>query len=85
MKINEDGFGPNIKPINYSGMWTMVGFSIYTYEGIGVLMPCMQACERPEIFEKILIAAVATVTVAAAIYGSVAYLAYGEMKEQMVT
>ena len=40
-KIRHDGFGPQIKPINLSGMWTMVGFSIYTYEGIGVLMPCM--------------------------------------------
>ena len=85
IKISEEGFGPNIKPINFNGMWTMVGFSIYTYEGIGVLMPCMQACESPEKFEKILTAAVATVTVALSIYGTIAYLAYGEMKEQMVT
>ena len=59
----------------------MVGFSIYTYEGIGVLMPVMQACESPQKFEKILVAAVFTVTVVLSIYGVIAYLAYGEMKE----
>ena len=72
-------------PINYKGMWRMVGFSIYVFEGIGILMPVMQACECPEKFDKILIAAVATLTTAFCTFGTLSYLAYGNMKQQMIT
>lgn len=84
-RLSERGLGPNIKLINYNEMFTMLGFSIYTFEGIGVLMPCMQACDSPEKFEHILVASVVTVTIGFSVYGSISYLAYGEMKEQMVT
>jgi hypothetical protein len=62
----------------------MVGYSIYTFEGVGILMPCMQACECPEKFDQILVAAVATMTLMFVLYGGVAYMAYGNMEEQMV-
>ena len=39
--------GPNVHPYNANGFWIMVGFSIYTYEGIGVVMPVMQASAEP--------------------------------------
>jgi amino acid permease len=77
--------GPDITLINTSGMWTALGFSIYTFEGIGILMPCMAACECPDQFEEIWIYAVLTVIGAFFLYGSTSYLAYGNMKEQMVT
>lgn len=40
-KMMTDGVGPNIVPINFNGLWSMIGFSIYMFEGIGILMPCM--------------------------------------------
>jgi len=84
-KLSRDGLGSGLVPVNTSSMWSMVGFSIYTFEGIGILMPCMQACECPEKFNSIQIAAVATVTGTFVVYGTLAYLAYGNMEEQMVT
>ena len=59
----------------------MVGFSIYIYEGIGILMPVMQASECPEIYDKILIAAMVTLTAIYVVFGSMTYLAYGNMPE----
>ena len=41
MKLKTDGLGPDVEAINYNGMLSMLGFSIYTYEGIGIIMPCM--------------------------------------------
>ena len=73
--------GPDITLINTSGMWTALGFSIYTFEGIGILMPCMAACECPEKYEEIWIWAVVTVIGAFFIYGSTSYLAYGNINE----
>lgn len=66
-------------------MWSMVGFSIYTYEGIGILMPVMQACECPEKFDKILMAAIFTLTSAYIIFGTLCYLSFGDLKVQLIT
>ena len=54
-----------------------IGFSIYTYEGIGIMMPCMQACACPEKFDKIMIAAVGSLTFLYACFGTLCYMAYG--------
>jgi hypothetical protein len=39
--INENGIESSVVSLNPNGMWSMVGFSIYVYEGIGILMPVM--------------------------------------------
>ena len=80
-----EGAGPNITPINFNGLWSMIGFSIYMFEGIGILMPCMQACECPEKFDEILVYSVITIIVSQMIYGTIAYIAYGNMELQMIT
>lgn len=83
VKIQKDGISSDILPINYSGMWTTMGFSIYTYEGVGIVMPVMKTCDCPEKFEKLLIAACLTLAVSYCIFGTLTYLAYGEMKQQL--
>ena len=80
-RLANSGLPEGLVAVNTAGMWTNVGFAIYTFEGIGILMPCMQACEVPEKFDKILISAVITVTAMFLIYGTTAYVAYGNMKE----
>lgn len=45
------GLGDNLVAVNSDNtalMWKMVGYSIFAFEGIGVLMPIMQASEHPE-------------------------------------
>lgn len=63
-----------------------VGFSCYAFEGIGVVMPIMQNCECPEKFDKILIAAILTLTLIYTSFGEFCYLALGDgMKKTFIT
>ena len=45
-----DGLGPQIEAYKPSGALTFLGMAIYSFEGIGVVMPIMHACECPEKF-----------------------------------
>ena len=84
-KLVADGIGQGVVAVNTDGMWSTMGFAVFMFEGIGILMPVMQACECPEIFDKILIAAVFTLASTFCIFCTLSYLAFGYMKEQMVT
>ena len=37
----KNGIGKGLVAYDISGFWTTIGFSIYVYEGIGVVMPIM--------------------------------------------
>lgn len=56
----------------------MVGFAIYTYEGIGIIMPVMETCKYPEKFPKILFAAIFTLSCLYIAFAELCYIAYGE-------
>jgi len=84
-KLITDGINESVEAINLKGVWTMLGFAVYVFEGIGILMPVMQACDCPEKFSDILNAALMTLCSAFAIFGTLSYLAFGNMKAQMAT
>jgi solute carrier family 36 (proton-coupled amino acid transporter) len=64
----------------------MMGFSIFSFEGISIVMPIMKSTEKPEKFGNILIAAIATLVSIFVIFGLLGSLAYGSaFSEQMVT
>jgi len=46
--VHRDGISKEVVALNPDGMWSMVGFAIYAFEGIGVLMPIMQASDCPD-------------------------------------
>lgn len=48
VKIDHDGINKEVVALNPDSMMSMVGFSIFAFEGIGVLMPIMQASNCPE-------------------------------------
>ena len=75
--FNRDGFGPGIIPWNHDKYWSMVGFSCYTYEGIGVVMPIMSNCACPEKFDKILFYALMTLTFIYIVFADFCYLVLG--------
>jgi amino acid permease len=81
----DNGISPTAEAFIPEGVWTMVGFAVYAFEGIGILMPVMQASDCPEKFDGILISAILTLSVAFCIFGTVTYLAFGNMKEQLAT
>ena len=70
--FNEQGGpGPDLMAYNPSGFWATVGFAIYSYEGIGIVMPVLAKAREPESFNTSLIAAIATL--------AVIYIAFGEL------
>ena len=78
-------WGPGITPINELEYWSMVGFSVYTYEGIGMLLPIMNICECPEKFDKIMYAAFAFLTIIYILFSDFCLLIIGDnMKEPFV-
>ena len=56
----------------------MVGFSCYAYEGIGVVMPIMQATSVPEKFGTLLFAALGTLTVVYIAFAEICYTTLGK-------
>jgi len=74
---NDFKFGKGIVAINGNEYWGMVGFSVYAYEGIGVVMPIMEKCECPERFDRILMAGIGTLTVVYICFADFSYLVVG--------
>lgn len=49
IELNERGWeiaDPGYVPINNDSYWNMIGFSFFMFEGIGCVMPVMNACDR---------------------------------------
>lgn len=55
----------------------MVGFAVYSYEGIGIVLPIYQVCGVPDQFNKILFAVCTTVMVSYIAFGEFCYFIYG--------
>lgn len=69
--------GEGVEWMNYSEYANIIGFSCYAYEGIGCVMPIMQACDCPEHFDKILMLALLTLAVVYISYSEIVYLTLG--------
>lgn len=71
---------------NPSGFWAAVGFSLYCYEGIGIVMPVMFKAKEPESFNRCLFAALAVLCVIYISFGELTALAWGaNLTEPFVT
>lgn len=87
-KLTERGFapGPDVIPMNFKEFWAMIGFSCYTFEGIGVVMPIMHACNVPNKFPKILLYAMVTLICVYSLFGNLVYYTLGSgLKHSFVT
>ena len=84
--LYENGPGPGFVPINYSLFWNTVGFAVYSFEGIGVVMPIMSTCNCPEKFPKLLAGAIISLTVFYIIFAELCYYTWGNyLTEPIVT
>ena len=85
--LNEQGGpGPNIIAYNPDSFWTTVGFAIYSYEGIGIVMPVLAKAREPEKFNKSLIAAIATLCVIFIFFGELTAFTFGDtLTEPFIT
>ena len=75
--LEKQSFGPNLIAYNPDGFWIMVGFAIYAYEGIGVVMPIMQASAEPDKFIRCLVGAIVTLSFLFLLFGLLTYVTFG--------
>lgn len=87
MLISEQGgAGSGIEFINSVGYMNTLGFTIYCYEGIGVVMPIMATCDDPQGFKSILTYAFATLICLYTLFPEFVYYAFGsEMDQAIIT
>jgi solute carrier family 36 (proton-coupled amino acid transporter) len=75
--LKENGKGPDLVPIKNDTAAIMLGFSIYNFEGIGVVMPVMATSEQPKKLENIMVYAISTICVVYIFFCTITYVTYG--------
>jgi len=63
--------------LNNETYLSFVGFSIYSWEGIGVIMPIMEATAKPEDFGRMLFYCIGTLNIFYFILGDMCYFFLG--------
>lgn len=79
-KLSTDGLGEGIVLFNTkhtNKIWSTIGYTIYIFEGIGLVMPIMQACDSPHKFDSIFAKSVVTIFLFMISNGIINYLAFG--------
>jgi proton-coupled amino acid transporter len=67
----------NIVFLNSSKFLNVIGFAIYSYEGIGVILPVMELTAQPEHYPKVLLSVLTTVLIVYVSFGELCYFVYG--------
>jgi hypothetical protein len=66
-----------IKPVGT--LWyDAIGFSVYTYEGIGVILPIMEVTEKKEDYYKLLCITVSLICAVYIAFGEYTLIAWGD-------
>mmetsp|Transcript_41732 Transcript_41732/g.54960 ORF Transcript_41732/g.54960 Transcript_41732/m.54960 type:complete len:186 (+) Transcript_41732:1065-1622(+) len=87
-RISEQGgMAQNVAFLEPSGYLGTLGFTIYSYEGIGIVMPIMATTEKPERFKAMLTYALITLTSIYICFALICYFAWGPegMDQAIVT
>lgn len=65
--------------------WTLfIGTAIFTFEGIGLIIPIQESMRHPKKFPKVLFAVMVIIVVVFTVMGAVSYAAYGSKTETVV-
>ncbi|CAM1508095.1 Fc.00g049430.m01.CDS01 [Cosmosporella sp. VM-42] len=65
--------------------WTLfIGTAIFTFEGIGLIIPVQESMRNPEKFPKVLLLVMVIITVLFTVMGAISYAAYGSHTETVV-
>lgn len=65
--------------------WTLfIGTAIFTFEGIGLIIPIQESMRHPEKFPGVLLLVMVIITVLFTVMGAISYAAYGSSTETVV-
>ncbi|KAL2831292.1 amino acid transporter [Aspergillus pseudoustus] len=72
------GIGPGVELFNSSSFTLTIGSCIFTFEGIGLILPIQSSMKRPQSFDRLLYAVMAIITVLFTAVGALSYSAFGQ-------
>ena len=77
---------PGLMFANPTGWINTLGFTVFSYEGIGLVMPIMAITEKPERFKEMLLYAMITLMIVYISFDEICYFAWGtDMNEPIIT
>ncbi|SAL96104.1 hypothetical protein [Absidia glauca] len=77
-QIAHNGLGPKLEMVNTSNFALMIGTAVFSFEGIGMVVPIIQGMKHPEQFPKVLTLGMIICTCLFILIGTLGYAAYGE-------
>ena len=84
--VNNRGFEPTVTLFNPKDFTLTIGSAIFTFEGIGLILPIQSSMKRPQSFGKLLAAVMIIITIIFTAVGFLSYAAFGEAtKVEIIT
>jgi proton-coupled amino acid transporter len=81
--LNDKGIS-DIILFNQSNWTLFIGTAIFTFEGIGLIIPIQESMKHPEKFPRVLFLVMVIITVLFTVMGAISYAAYGSETETVV-
>ncbi|ORZ21208.1 transmembrane amino acid transporter protein-domain-containing protein [Absidia repens] len=77
-QLERNGPGRNLTMVNSSDFALMIGTAVFSYEGIGMVVPIIQGMKRPDEFPRVLTLGMIICTCLFVCIGTLGYVSYGE-------
>jgi proton-coupled amino acid transporter len=78
---DQQSWGDGVSAVNPNTFLTMIGSALFSYEGIGVVLPVFRVTKHPEKFPKILLAVLVTNMLLYTAFGEFCLFAWGNQLE----
>jgi len=76
--LARNGINPSVKMFNPRDFTLTIGSAIFTFEGIGLILPIQSAMKEPQKFERMLYLVMFIITILFASVGALSYATFGE-------
>jgi len=86
--VSKYGWQPDGLQALNTALWPdAIGFSVYTFEGIGVILPIMDVTEKPEQYFKVLVITVTFIAILYIVFTEYCVFAYGidKLEDPLIT
>ncbi|KAI8979096.1 transmembrane amino acid transporter protein-domain-containing protein [Mycotypha africana] len=82
--VSQRGPGPNLKFVDSSSFGLMIGTAVFSFEGIGMVVPIVEGMKEPHNFGSVLLLGMVICTSIFVFIGSIGYIAYGDRTQASV-
>ncbi|CAO3628923.1 unnamed protein product [Mucor fragilis] len=83
-QIATHGVGKNIHLVNQNDFGLMIGTAVFSFEGVGMVLPIVQGMREPKRFPAVMTIGLIICLVIFTLIGSIGYVAYGDITQASV-